>query len=104
VYSSTEPLESPPDKELNLNVKADGARMSSSPTPLSAIRDDWEVFNVPEAVLTFAGRSGWKIGSGSGSGGVKVLLCAGWNVEVGGKVCQRRSFAAIVLVHRLHLE
>jgi hypothetical protein len=43
------------------------------------------VFNVPEAVLTVAGRSGWKIGSGSGSGGVKVLLCAGQNVEVGGK-------------------
>jgi hypothetical protein len=43
VYSFTGPLESPPDEELNPNVKADGARMSSSPTAsrLSDVRDDW---------------------------------------------------------------
>src|SRR5882757_8214966 len=85
-YSSTEPLE-PRDDELDPNVKAEGAHTSSSPTAprLSAVRDDWEVFSVPEAVLTFAGQSSWKIGSGSGSGaGVKVLLCAGRNVDAGG--------------------
>jgi hypothetical protein len=56
-----EPLEPPrEDDEQDPNVKEDGAcKLSPNAPRFSADRDEVEVFNVSEATLTFAGRSGW---------------------------------------------